>query len=186
MQYEVVISPQYRVQIYTGMSMTALCLRSLNTWNGGGWTDRKYVCTAACLNSKLFFVFDAVWGRNLAPMCCPNIHYNGDAGFVFMFVEYLGRTASCWRWTDRKYVCIAACCLNLKLFFMFDTVWGRNITLMCCPNTLLQWRWRLCVYVRWMPGTVSCWLWTNRKYVCIGVCLHLKLLVIRVRCSMRS
>ena len=38
--------------------------------------------------------------------------------------------------------CFICVCLNLKLLFVLDAVWGRNLTLVCCPNTL-RWRWRL-------------------------------------------
>ena len=34
------------------------------------------------------------------------------------------------------------------------------------------------MHVRWMYGTVSCWTWTSRKYVCIGVFFNLKLLFV--------
>ena len=69
-------------------------------------------------------------------------------------------------WTNRAYVCIIGVCLNFKLLFVFDAVlWGRNFTVMCCPNAR-HWRWRICVYyVRWMYGTVSFWPWTNRQCV---------------------
>ena len=51
---------------------------------------------------------------------------------------------------------------------------------MCCPNTL-QWRCRLCVYVRWMYDTVSCWSYTNSWYVHIVMCLNLKLLLCSIQ-----
>ena len=76
--------------------------------------------------------------------------------------------------------------LNLKVLLVFDAVCGSNLTLMCRPNTL-QWRWWLCVYLRWLYGTAVCWAsWTHSPYVCIGVWLNLKLLFICVRCSARS
>ena len=79
---------------------------------------------------------------------------------VMTALRYVRWMASCWPWTNRKYVCIGVC-LNLKMIFVFDTLWGHDFTLMCSPNTL-KYRWRLCVYVRCMYDTVSCFLWTNR------------------------
>ena len=38
-----------------------------------------------------------------------------------------------WPWTNRSYVCIPAC-LTLKVWFGFDTVWGRNPTFISCSN----------------------------------------------------
>ena len=85
-------------------------------------------------------------------------------------------TVSRWPWTDRLYVCIVVC-MNLKLLFVFDAVRGHNLTLICCPNTL-QWWCSVHVYLRWIYGTVSCWPWTNSPYVCIVLCLNLKLLFV--------
>ena len=53
-----------------------------------------------------------------------------------------------------------------------------------CSNTL-QWRWRLCVCLRWMYGTVVLrWTCTNSLpppvYVCIEVCLNSKLSLVYV------
>ena len=50
------------------------------------------------------------------------------------------------RRTGRTFVLV---CFNLKVLLVFDTVWawGCNLNLMYCPNTL-QWRWRMCVYLR--------------------------------------
>ena len=94
------------------------------------------VCT--CIYLNLFPHFDTVWGHNLYLICCWNI--------------WMGP----WRWLcmSSEYVCIDVW-LILKLNFVFDTEWchilvrygvlnlrvllmfvGRNLTLMCCPNTL--------------------------------------------------
>ena len=72
-------------------------------------------------------------------------------------------TVSFWVWTNRMYVCIDVR-LNVKLLFVFKVICGRNLTPMCCANTP-QWRWRLCLYVRWIYTTVSRWTWTKRMYV---------------------
>ena len=90
-------------------------------------------------------VFDTIWGRRLiSPWCADQIHYNDDGGCVFMWFECMERgTASCWPWTNSTYVRIDVC-LNLELLFVFDAVWGRNLTLMCCQNTLQYWSCRLC------------------------------------------
>ena len=61
--------------------------------------------------------------------------------------------------------------LEVVIRVRYSSLRGRNRTLVCCSNTL-QCRQRPCLYFRWMYGTVSCWLWTNRRYVCIiGACV---------------
>ena len=45
---------------------------------------------------------------------------------------------------------------------------------MCCQIPQ-SWQWRLCNHVRWMSGSVSCWLRTNSKYVCNDSHLNSKL-----------
>ena len=92
------------------------------------------------------------------------------------YLRWMHGAASCWPWTNRKYVRIDVC-LNFVLLFVFDTVWCRNLTLMYCPNTLQRpCAGRACL--RWMYGTVSRWPWTNRWCVCIGVWLDSKLLFV--------
>ena len=130
------------------------------------WTNSKYVVIGVWLNSKLLFVFDTVWDRNLTLMCGENaLQWRWR---LCIYVVWISGTASCWPWTNSKCVCIGVC-LNLKLVFVFNWMSGRSIILMWGVNTL-QWWWRLYVYVRWMYGMVSCWPWTNSQYVCVGVC----------------
>ena len=116
--------------------------------------------------------------------CAVQIHYNGDDGdngCTFIFVKCMARCCFYPGRTGGTFVLVCVW-ISSKLFLVFDAVRARDLNLMCCPNTL-QWRWRSFVYLRWMHGTMSCWLWTYRKYDCIGVCLNFKQVVIGVRCS---
>ena len=141
------------------------------------WTSSTCVCIGLCLNSKLLFVFDAIWDCNLTLLCYPN---------TLKWRWRLHETVSCWPWTNRTYVRIGVCSY-VKLLLVFGTViWGRNLTRMCCPNTPQRW-WRLCVnYVRWMNGTVSYRPRIISMYVCSYWCVFEFETVICVRCSMRS
>ena len=64
---------------------------------------------------------------------------------------------------------LCACALAFEGFI------GVRCTLMCyficCPNTL-QWRWWLCIHLKWMHGTVLYWPLPNSTYVYIAVCVH--------------
>ena len=84
-----------------------------------------------------------------------------------------------WLWTNSKYVCIRVC-MNLE--HVIRAV-GRNLTLVCWPNTLpIQWlaltAVRLCSLNLW-NGTR--WPWTSSWCVCIiDVWMNLKLLLLFV------
>ena len=92
-------------------------------------TARTFVLQPACSNLKVSLVFHAVWGRTLMPMrhFAVQMYYNGDA---LIFV--------CWMMKRRRVGPGRTVCTFVLLFvcWRFDTVWGRNLTLMCCPNTL--------------------------------------------------
>ena len=130
------------------------------------WTNSTYVCKQPnrlhwCMcEFEGVIRFDPVWDRNLTLMHCSKSRWR-----LCVCVLWISGTVSCWPWTNRRCVSIIGVCMNLKLLMVFDTVWGRNLTLLCSPIKL-QWQWRLCAYFRW---TVSGLPWTNRKYVCWGV-----------------
>ena len=106
------------------------------------------------------------WGLNLTLMCCPNT------------LQWRWRLRVClcslnaWHGVllalDEQIVRLYRRLLEFEALLVLDVVWGRNLTLMRCPNTL-QWWWWMYVYVRGTPRT-------NRKYDYICVCLDLKLL----------
>ena len=81
---------------------------------------------------------------------------------------------------NKQYVCLYWCVIEFEAVtcgqcsIWCSKIWGRNLSLMCSPNTL-QWRSRLCVYIH---APVLCCAWTNRKYVCIEERLNLKLLFV--------
>ena len=71
---------------------------------------------------------------------------------------------------NEQQVCVCnAVCLNLKLFVVFATARGCNLTLMCCANAL-KYRRRLCDYVRCIYGTVSCVLALGEQHVRLYCC----------------
>ena len=96
--------------------------------------------------------------------CAVQIHYNIDDGCVFIFVECLTRCRIGPGRTDRTFLLVCVWIFE-SVMFVFDNIEVVNVTIMCCLNTL-QWRWRLCDYVRWMYEIVSCWPRANRKCVC--------------------
>ena len=55
-----------------------------------------------------------------------------------------------------------------------------NCKIACYSTTMTM----ICTNVDSIYGTVSCWLWTNRKYVGIGACLNLKVSLLTARCNM--
>ena len=151
----------------TIMVMAAVRSCSLNVWHGVvvlARANRTCVCIGVCLNLKSLFVFDTAWCRNIISRTVIQIHYNGNGGGVFMFVECMNDTVSCWPWTNSSCVCIGVC-LKSNLLFVFDAVWWRNLTVMCCPTTLNGAD--DCVFVECMAGTMP---WTNRWYVYFYMC----------------
>ena len=121
----------------------------------------------------------------ISPWCAVQIHrvhYNGDDGCAFMFVECMKRCRIGPGRTGSAFVLVCACiwsCYSCSMRCSMR-VWGRNVTLTCCPNTQ-QWRWRLCVvYVHWMYGMLLRWPWPNRRCGCIGVHSKWKLLLVFV------
>jgi len=113
----------------------------------------------------------------ILPSCAVQILYNNDDdGFALLDLKWIYGTAlRCVGPGQTGGTCVCMCPWNLKVLLVFDAVWGRNLTLMCyficCPNTL-QWRWRLCIDLKWMHGTMLCWPWSNSTYVCIAACVH--------------
>ena len=85
-----------------------------------------------------------------------------------------------WPWSKRTWVLINVF-LNYKLSFVYQY---EVVILHWCTTVQIHYNdddgmTVVCLcYVGWMYGTVSCWSWTNRKYVSIGVCLHLQLLFV--------
>ena len=82
-------------------------------------------------------------------------------------MDWIYGTVSWWLWMNRQYV-VNGVCLNFNdaLFITPSRLHTRllfnhngNDVLFCAD-----------VDVDWIYGTVSCWLWTNRKYVGISVC----------------
>ena len=177
MQCEVVLSPSCTVQIhYNGDSRSTFIFVEwmercrVGPGRTGGtfvllcaWIWSCYSCSMQC---------EVV----ISPSCTVYIHHNGAARSVYIYLRCIYGTVSCWPWTHRLCVCIAVC-VNLKLLYLFNEVWSRNLMLMCCPNAP-HWWWLVYIYLRCIYGTVSCWRWTHRKYVSIAVCVNLKLLFV--------
>ena len=167
------------------MSVVRLC--SLNEWNGVVLTlDEQQVRLYWCVREfEDVILFLLVCDRKLTLMWFPNTlqwWWNDDC--AFMFVKCMerwrvgpGRTES----TLRLY-----CVLEFEVVICVRSARGRNLILIWWyPNTL-QWRWRPCVNVRWTCWTASCWPYTNRQCVRIGVWLNLKLLFVLVSISGRN
>ena len=168
--------------------LCSLIVRMYGTTLSWPWANRKCVCLFVCRNLKLFvFVFDTVlWGRDFTLMCCPNA------------CTTISMTAAVHSCSLNVLLCMARCRVDPGRAvgaFLLARVWiwrcgwywcptqyevVNNLSLMCCSNAL-QYRWRLCGYVRWMYGTVS---WMSRRCIYIGVFEFEA--VICVRCSTRS
>ena len=146
---------------------TFMFIESVSCWP---WTTRRWVCIDVCLNWSCYYWCSILYGGVIW------LWYA-----MFMFLECMDVLD-----LDEQQVRLYLCGLEFEVETVigFDAMWGSNLTLMCCPNTLLQWRWRLYIYVCWTYGMTSCWLWTNRKYVCIDWCVLEFEVVIGVWCSM--
>ena len=138
------------------------------------WMNRKYVRIGVCLTE--FEADVCVRGRCPTLMCCTNtLKWRWRLCVGVLWMHERCRVAP----GQPGGAFVLVCAFNSNLLFVFDVVWGRNLTVMCCPNTLLWRWWRLCVYVRRMYVTgVSCWSWTNRKCVRIVVWAKLKVLFV--------
>ena len=73
--------------------------------------------------------------------------------------------------------------LNLKVSLALDAVWCHNLILML--RCVKQWRWWLCVYLRWMYETGSCWrperivcTFVGVSYFYMCVCLNLEVILV--------
>ena len=129
----------------------------MNAWNGvalrcvgPGQTVGTSVCVCAWIWQ--FYWWSMQYEVVIAPSpssCAVQIHH--DDGSALIFVGWICIWDGCRVDPGRtERTCV---CLNLNVLFVFNAVWGRNLTLMryfiCCPNTL-QWRWRLCIDLRWL------------------------------------
>ena len=69
----------------------------------------------------------------ISPWCDVQIRYNnGDDGCTLMFVECMERSRVGPGRTNSAFVLV--CVLNLKVLFIFDTVWSRKLALMWCSH----------------------------------------------------
>ena len=89
---------------------------------GHGRTGRAF----ALLRVQFHNQNHAVWCRNPAFMCCPNI-----LRWRRRLCANSNGTVSCRSWTNRTYVCIG---VWLKLKVLLDAVWGVNLKLISCAN----------------------------------------------------
>ena len=156
-------------------------------------------------------------------------NYNCDDIWLCTDVKWMYATVSFCLWTNRKYVCICACCIWMCHCFVRDAPWHHhnctcnynNNVVLTVDEKKVRWYWRmfefecfialytthhktiarihpplfkcnsngirLCtdINVDWICGTVSCWLWTNSKYVGIGACLNSNLSLLCVRWTTR-
>ena len=134
------------------------------------WTGRSYVCIpVTCLsrcNLRLVQCDIIIWS-----FFAVKIYYNGDG--VWSVYVYLGCIYG--------RISLALDDQNVRAnYSMLDFgrvigVWFNGITLIFCQNTrMVMIGVRLSWLNRW-NDLAGCWMWTNRKYVCIPVCLTLNL-----------
>ena len=132
---------------------------------GPGRKASKFVLLCACFRN--FYEGSVSCGVVISPSSAIKICYIGNNRCAFIFIQWMER---CRVGPGRTGGMFWSPCLLLKALFMFDAVWGRNLTLICCQN-ILQWWCLVGVYLRSKHGTMSCWPWINRRYVCIAMCL---------------
>ena len=142
---------------------TVMCLR---------WLNRQYVFIGSCLFEYTIAWYTMHFGIANSPatqiyyICIDDTRLCADVAGI-----------SCWLRPRRKYVDISVCViLNVSPLGKRHTVHYNTITVAYSPNVqlLLQCHMtrRADVDVDWMYGTVTCWLWMNRKYVGIGARLN--------------
>ena len=154
-QYEVVISPWCAVQIHYNGDDDYICVY-VRCWLMLVECMERYRCRVR--NGRTGSTFVLVWlefetvisvrcnrGRNPILLCCTNTLQS-----LWPRVWMYG-TLLCWTCTNRKYVCITLVSVWIRSCYwcsiQYEVV--TYLTLMCCANAL-QWRWRLCVHVRWL------------------------------------
>ena len=113
-----------------------------------------------------------LWGRECMSPWFVQILFNGDRARLSIYACSL----NVWTVTpDEKLVRFYFCVLEFE-----DVIRVRySMKSWMSPWCAVQLHYkRLYVYVRWMYGMVPCWPWTTRRWVCIGVCLNLKQLLL--------
>ena len=180
----------------TTMAMTALrwssfveCMERVSRWP---CTNSAYVCIALCVWSHLKVLLIGVW-HSMRSSFCPHASFRCPNALQWRWWLCVDlRLFDVWNgyWvgpkpTARTFLLLLRLCSNLTVLLTFDTVWGRNLTLiMCCPNTL-QWRWWFCVDLRssngWRIGPER----ADRTFVLLPVCALKLERVSGLQCSMR-
>ena len=94
-----------------------------------------FVLGCAWISNCNFFVFVEVRACNLTLlMYTHTLKWSSCA--LRACLRWMYDAASCGPWTNSWCVVYISVWLKLKLLYVFDAVWGRNLTLIFCPNTL--------------------------------------------------
>ena len=142
----------------TAMEMTALGSIFVECMERALRANSKYVCMWCVWIWRfqaLLCMYSMQCETVISPSCVLQIHCNEWQWqlYVVPHSTYYG-TVLCWLQINEQQVRLYAC-LNSKMSLVFDAIWCHNLTLVL--RCLKQWRWRLCVYLRWMYETGSCW-----------------------------
>ena len=123
------------------------------------WTNRRYVCIAACLPLAVLLGFDPVWSQN-------HLTRNSIPRYTKMAMIDVHL---CWSHQLDGPVRIASTfvflCLTLVVLLGFHPMYSHNLTLIECENVAT-----VGVHLSWLQSIErSRWSCTHRAYVCILV-----------------
>ena len=144
------------------------------------WTNREYVGFSVCLI------------LNVSLIAWYTMHHDTRAFTHSTVIEL--HTTLCWCWLYiwngvmmtldeqgvRWYCCMFEFECVITCWYMMQ---NDTDTVEMTHSSVIWIRYndndiRLCADIDWIYGTVSCWLWTNRWYVGIVVCLNLNVSLI--------
>ena len=150
------------------MAMTGLCWSSfiefmkwVSCWRALDEQRVRLYCLNTCYWWSIQFEVVTSPSRVVQTYC------NGDDGSALIFVFWMYGTVSCCRWTNRRYVCIAACVLEFDICYSYSI---RYVVVLISPLHAVQIHyngnaWRLGVDLRlsnvWNgchfgPGRTAC------------------------------
>ena len=141
------------------------------------WTSREYVGISVCLNVSLIGIRCTMAQAYLHTRLLFNCNDNDIR--LCVDVDWIYATVSCWLWTNREYVGITVWLnLNVSLLGIRCTMTPAHLhtRLLCNYNDITYGS--ALMLIEYMERCHDCWIWTNRKYVGIVVCLILNVSVI--------
>ena len=142
------------------------------------WTNRTYVGIGACLNSNVYTMHhDAIV---IAHSPAIQLQWQWHTALRWCWLNIWNRVG--FGRTGGTLVLLMHVYMSHYLVYERYTMTWSQLQTRLLFNYHGNDTW-FCADVDWINGTVSCWLWTNRKYVGIGVYLNLNVSLLCIRCT---